>query len=239
MHRVFAALVAPAAAAVLDWLAPIAGVATDLRADTHPGGDPELAVVHVAALGAWLLVGWLLLATATTLTTRLPGIVGRRAEAISRRVTPTLIRRAICGSAALGIAVSPALAPTAARAAGCPPSQLPTLDRAATACGATPSPTASPPGSAHPSGSSGATAPAPATSAPPVVARGHTVVAGDTLWGLAAGELGAAGLPAAPARIAESWPAWWQANRALIGEDPDLIHVGTVLSIPDPLEKTR
>lgn len=239
MRSLPAALAAPAAAATLSWLAPVAGVLTAVRADAHPGGDPEAAVVHLVALTAWVLVGWLLLATATTLTARLPGAVGRTAEAMSRHVAPTLIRRAICGSAALGIAVAPALAPTAALAARCAPGRLPTLDRTATACAPTASPAPLPSGSAPPSHLAGTTAAPAAVPAPPAVARAHTVIAGDTLWGLATTELTAAGLPTTPARVADRWPAWWQTNRAEIGDDPNLIHVGTLLSAPDPLEKTR
>lgn len=234
MRSVLAVLFPWAAAALLRWLAPIAGVLTAVRVDAHQGGDPELAVVHLAALVAWLLVCWLLAATATALIARLPGVIGRTADAVSRRITPALVRRAIGGSAALGIVVGPALAPTAALAAGCAP--LPPLDRTATACSpatTAPIPRAS---SARHSAAGATPADRPPPAAGPLT---RTIVAGDTLWALAATELGAAGIPATPARIAARWPAWWQANRTVIGDDPDLIHVGAVLSVPHSLEKTR
>ena len=55
--------------------------------------------------------------------------------------------------------------------------------------------------------------------------------AGDTLWSIAAAELGP---DATPQDIASRWPAWYAANRQLIGPDPDLIRPGQVLRIPPP-----
>ena len=52
---------------------------------------------------------------------------------------------------------------------------------------------------------------------------------GDTLWSIAATELG----PNATAEdVAARWPAWYDANRQQIGPDPDLILPGQVLRIP-------
>ncbi len=52
---------------------------------------------------------------------------------------------------------------------------------------------------------------------------------GDTLWSIAANDLG----PNATAEdVAARWPAWYAANRQLIGPDPDLILPGQVLRIP-------
>ncbi|GAB2653608.1 LysM peptidoglycan-binding domain-containing protein [Kribbella swartbergensis] len=52
---------------------------------------------------------------------------------------------------------------------------------------------------------------------------------GDTLWSIAAAELG----PNATAEdIAVRWPAWYAANRQSIGPDPDLILPGQVLRTP-------
>jgi nucleoid-associated protein YgaU len=52
---------------------------------------------------------------------------------------------------------------------------------------------------------------------------------GDTLWAIAA-----AHLPGTPgdAAIAAAWPVWFGANAAAIGDNPDLIHPGTRLSVP-------
>ena len=51
----------------------------------------------------------------------------------------------------------------------------------------------------------------------------YTVVAGDTLAGIAAG-LGVRG----------GWPVLYAVNRRVIGPDPDVIRPGTVLRIPGP-----
>jgi len=52
---------------------------------------------------------------------------------------------------------------------------------------------------------------------------------GDSLWSIAATELGQ---NATPEAIAARWPAWYAANRHLIGPDPDLILPGQVLRTP-------
>jgi uncharacterized membrane protein YgcG len=59
--------------------------------------------------------------------------------------------------------------------------------------------------------------------------RQVTVRPGDSLWSIAARELG----PGARAGdIAVAWPRWWAANRALVGADPNLIHPGQRLRAP-------
>lgn len=59
-----------------------------------------------------------------------------------------------------------------------------------------------------------------------------TVRTGDSLWSIAARDLGGAPTIAA---IAEHWPRWYAANRATIGPDADLIHPGMVLRAPTPV----
>ncbi|WUS95066.1 LysM peptidoglycan-binding domain-containing protein [Kribbella sp. NBC_00709] len=55
------------------------------------------------------------------------------------------------------------------------------------------------------------------------------VRAGDSLWAIAARELG----PGATVEtIAARWPDWYAANRHVIGDDPDLILPGQVLRVP-------
>lgn len=64
--------------------------------------------------------------------------------------------------------------------------------------------------------------------------RAVVIATGDTLWALAAESLEAAGEAPSTARIAAAWPSWWAANRAVIGDDPDLLRPGAVLSAPPP-----
>jgi hypothetical protein len=52
---------------------------------------------------------------------------------------------------------------------------------------------------------------------------------GDTLWQIAARQLG---LGAGEAEVAAEWPRWYAANRSVIGDDPGLIIPGTVLHAP-------
>lgn len=59
-----------------------------------------------------------------------------------------------------------------------------------------------------------------------------TVRPGDTLWDIAAAELGPG---ASDWEIAAEWPRWHEANLASIGEDPALLHPGTLLERPTPL----
>ncbi len=56
-----------------------------------------------------------------------------------------------------------------------------------------------------------------------------TVRRGDSLWSIAERHLGAA---ATDVQVARAWPQWYAANRAVIGDDPDLIHPGTQLVPP-------
>uniref|UniRef100_UPI00202913F9 LysM peptidoglycan-binding domain-containing protein n=1 Tax=Actinotalea sp. C106 TaxID=2908644 RepID=UPI00202913F9 len=55
------------------------------------------------------------------------------------------------------------------------------------------------------------------------------VAAGDTLWGIARAHLGP---DATTEQVAQSWPAWHEENREVIGADPDLIRAGQVLAVP-------
>lgn len=59
--------------------------------------------------------------------------------------------------------------------------------------------------------------------------RSVVVRRGDTLWSIAAAELGP---EATDAEITRAWPRWHDANAAAIGPDPHLLRPGTVLSPP-------
>jgi nucleoid-associated protein YgaU len=61
----------------------------------------------------------------------------------------------------------------------------------------------------------------------------HIVRAGESLWTIAADELGTDEL----ARIARYWPRIHKLNRALIGSNPNLIYAGQVLEMPAELQK--
>jgi len=65
----------------------------------------------------------------------------------------------------------------------------------------------------------------------PVATGGHHVVkAGDSLWSIATEALPP---DATPTHVATTSAAWYDANRATIGPDPDLILPGQRLTAPD------
>ncbi|MCU1532152.1 MAG: LysM peptidoglycan-binding protein [Arthrobacter sp.] len=64
----------------------------------------------------------------------------------------------------------------------------------------------------------------------PAAERGELIVrAGDSLWSLSAAELGPF---ASDVDIAREWPRLYRANRAVIGENPDILFPGQVLRLP-------
>lgn len=60
---------------------------------------------------------------------------------------------------------------------------------------------------------------------------GVTVLAGDTLWDIAAHQLGPG---ASDVEIALLWPRWYEANRTVIGQNPEVLLPGQILQ-PPPL----
>ncbi|GAB2572465.1 LysM peptidoglycan-binding domain-containing protein [Kribbella endophytica] len=62
----------------------------------------------------------------------------------------------------------------------------------------------------------------------------HVVLRGESLWSIAAAELGP---NASDSAIAARWPHWYAANRAVIGADPDLLLPGQVLQSPASLDR--
>ena len=65
----------------------------------------------------------------------------------------------------------------------------------------------------------------------PIRPTTRVVGPGESLWSIAATELGP---NATTTQIATRWPDWYAANRALIGPDPNLIRPGQVFRTPAP-----
>jgi hypothetical protein len=75
------------------------------------------------------------------------------------------------------------------------------------------------------------------TTAPPPGGPRETVVRrGDTLWDIARAHLGP---DATDAEVAAEWPRWHEANRSVIGPDPDVLLPGQVLHAPDAVQVLR
>jgi hypothetical protein len=87
-------------------------------------------------------------------------------------------------------------------------------------------------GPGHGAGAAGAGAAA----IDPDLARSYVIRPGDTLWDVAAAHLPAS--QRSPSRIDRYWRQIHAANRAVLGDDPDLIHPGTRLALP-PFQPAR
>lgn len=244
------ALVLPATLFAVPLIAP---TPTAALAQLGLGGTSPL--VAVVALSAWLCEGWLLVITTLTLLERRSGPVARGAGQLLARIAPAPIRTAarialgttlLTGALGSGPATaSPAgHGPTSGRAATAAfldwptPAPTPGLDwpmgtAAVTQASASPAAPSARPTSAAPSPPPSRAMPtAPAHGSDPVPRATASVVVvqpGDCLWSLAARSLGPS---ATTARTAATWPSWWSTNRAVIGDDPDLLQPGTRLVPP-------
>jgi len=61
----------------------------------------------------------------------------------------------------------------------------------------------------------------------------HTVRPGDSLWRIARGVFVSAGIRPTGAQISDLWRAIYAENRDVIGDNPNLIHPGQILHIPE------
>ena len=182
-------------------------------------GADALVVVGVGAL-AWLCWAWGALGLVLTAASTAPGWAGQVSAVLLRGVLPAGARRAAAvaigvGLSTVGPTVLPALlAPSTAVAAASQAVPAVQLDWPAAPA---PTPVAAP----------DLDWPAPAVGE-------HVVVRGDCLWDIAEGWLAERhpGAPVSDAEVARAVHAWWQANAAVLGDDPDLLLPGQVLRPP-------
>ena len=208
----------------------------------------EDLVAAFAGLVAVTLAGWLALAVLASAGEAVLAGTGRRCP-LAAAMAPQTLRRwvaALLGAGVVGMA-SP-LAAGAAVQSGLPfgpPAAVSMGTTARTAAGTAAGTDSAAGAEALDPGWAPAPAPAPApaadrkrpAAAPPApalrastLADGDVVVRrGDTLWAVAARHLGPA---AGAAEVAEAWPRWYAANRAVIGPDPDHIEPGMRLLPP-------
>jgi hypothetical protein len=227
------------------WLVTVA-VAAPSRAPGPAG--PLLALVAVAAALVGMRLGLSALAcTAYGITSAVPPLRSRSAQ-LALRLSPAVLRPAVSLLVAGGLALGTATAATAdaplrvttVTTPGTSPdagTDLVSLPSPAWSAQADlPSPSWTPPRPASPARAQPdvtlVAAPAARETAP---SADVVVRRGDTLWSIAARQLGPG---ATTADVAEAWPRWWQANRRRIGDDPDLLLPGQVLTAP-PAAATR
>lgn len=207
-------------------------------------------VVAVSAGGALLLLLWVTLGLLASVTATLPGPWGAVARRTSDAIAPAAVRR--WAALLLGVAVVSACAPGGAVASEPRPAQV-----VAEAASRAPAPVWAGPAPVTASTAAAAAAPTPlptvtveapapewtpapvrdlprvtltATRPAPQDTREVTVRRGDTLWDLAAAHLSP---EATDAEVAVACRRWYDANRHVIGADPDLILPGQILSVPD------
>lgn len=196
--------------------------------------DVETVVALGASLLGALVVCWWFVALATAfIGAWLLRHTGRRSGHRVAAVAPAFMRR--LAMATLGVTLIAAPAAQAAEPAAPLPVAAPAaLSPAWVSTAAEPAP-------AEASSQSPAPTPKwqPARPAQPIdrilggTDRSATVevivASGDSLWTIAARDLGPG---ATAAEIAAEWPRWYQHNRALIGPDPDHLVPGTALLRP-------
>jgi hypothetical protein len=222
-----------------------AGLDLQRAVDTAGADTVLLAAVAVLAWAAWL---WGALGLTLTALSALPGVAGALARALTRCVLPAGARRAAALALGVGLVTGgPLLAgcttapdplprsvvtasaqdPVVDWPATPPPAPVPTPDRSPSA------PTGSGPVPDRPAPATDGHLPAPVPDWPAPAAGEHVVLRGECLWDIAAGDLaGRTGGTPTDAEVATAVDAWWQANAAVIGPDPDLLLPGQVLRPP-------
>lgn len=221
LARVLIVLLATAALVGLSgWLA---GIALAGWHDVVESGAREFEPLIAAPTAtAAAVVGWWL--TVSVLVSTVHLLRGLPRPAVSAKVVHRVV------AIALGVGLSAGALPAVA-ATPAPPSVSWTVQGWGTAA---PAPTAS---TSAPGGWLPAPPPTPDVvvgGTRPPAAEASTqasvvVVRGDSLWRIAAEHLGP---QATDAEIAEAWPAWYEANADVIGDDPDLIYPGQELRVP-------
>ncbi len=221
-----------AIAAALTALAPTFTDMTEALADPQRTVDragPEHLVLAATGLLAWLSWGWGALGLALTAASAVPGFLGRLAATALHVVLPAGARRSAALLLGLGlVATGPFTGPAS--------SSLPAAYAAAPQADPAVAVPDWPVGSA--SEGTDETVPDRPTGVvpdlPPAPQAGdHVVVRGDCLWSIAETRLAQAlGREPTAGEVAAAVHAWWSANAAVLGPDPDLLLPGQVLRQP-------
>lgn len=203
-------------------VAALAGPATAAEPDAQGSGADPRAAADVAAFD----LGWQVTSAVSVHLPATPS-AGAGADADGAqvpRISPPSVAPGT-GAAADGATDRSTIAqptPAAPAAPTAPDPTTPAVPTTAVPTAAAP-PTEAQPTETQPTG----TQPpgAPATGTPLSV----TVHAGDSLWSIAAAHLPPGSDDAA---VAAAWPRWYATNRSVVGDDPDLIRPGQILTVP-------
>lgn len=238
---------APAGTGPIDRARP----GTDVLGAVASGNAPlEVAVgAAVSAVGI-AITGWWILCLVVTTGAELRRRRSGRAPGTPSLLTPVFMRRLVgallsahlmagttAGAAAAAVPTTPVVAAApVATASGFPTAAVPATLLSTEAHAAAVVPASDPAPGADPwfvprapALEDGAPLVRPPSRQDAAPARTATVVAGDTLWTLAARQLGPL---ATDLQIARLWPRWHALNRDLIGADPGMIRPGQVLRVP-------
>ena len=205
----------------------------------EPAGDPSRPVVEVTTFGLRLvacgLAGYVTLVLVALLLVSLrllPSTLGRTVDRWTTGGLAGAIRRLV-GASVLVLGVLP-LQPLAAQAEPTPPVLAPT--------DLPPRPTTEPAPRLDPLPPVTPTVPRPREQLPaqepaPGAAQTHTVAVGDSFWSIAEAQVTIRlGRTPTDTEVVEPWLALIDANRDRLLDpgDPDLLHPGQVLRLPDP-----
>lgn len=191
------------------------------------GADRALAEATAAAL--WVVAAWFGMSLGIALGATLPGRAGSVLDRLARVAVPVRVRRLVIGAATAATVLAPL--PAMAAPVANTPAQA---EMSAQASEAFDWPTDTVSTAPTPGPAPQAATQAPAHQTVRIVDTAHLVnvvkvAEGDSLWAIAARELGP---DASDADVAQAWPRLYTANRAVIGADPSLVLPGTNLTIP-------
>jgi len=230
-----------AAALLLLVAAPSPAASVGTLREAGSATDQTAPLVALLSLLAWVLAAWLLLTVAVTAGGHLPGLAGRALAALSRRIAPATVRKAV--EVALGLTVAVGVLGASPAAASPGPVAGPAAPAGVSLDWAAPTPQSAP-GLDWAATSEAPKAPAAqdldwaARAAAAESSDAVVVQPGDSLWELAEQDLAARGESTTDAAVAQAWPSWWAANRDAVGDDPDLLQPGTRLSPPPADDST-
>lgn len=189
-------------------------------------------VLRACLAGLFVAAVWLALGLLVTAASTLPGALGSAAERVSHLLLPAVLRRVLAGAAGLGVVLAPVCASAGAQTIS--PGGPGVSTTASAPVPNPPTGTATLPAPLWPTAAAEPATPStPSTprSRPAPVPDRARVAPGDSLWLIAAHRLGDA---ATAADVARYWPRVYAHNRAVVGDDPALIHPGQRLTLPVP-----